>query len=149
MDPRNVLITEHFTARELECPCCGRVPINARSAIRLEWLRATLGGHPLHVVSGYRCPKHNAKVGGAAGSEHLRGMAFDIVSYAVDLQSEEAFEAMIAAGFTGIGRGAGKCHVDDGHPRHTFWRYGENGIERDDEAYRLAANVLMREPHGA
>lgn len=35
-------------------------------------------GQPLHVNSGYRCPKLNAAVGGAATSQHPKGEAADI-----------------------------------------------------------------------
>lgn len=35
-------------------------------------------GLPLHVNSGYRCPKLNAAVGGAATSQHIKGEAADI-----------------------------------------------------------------------
>lgn len=35
-------------------------------------------GQPLHVNSGYRCPKLNAAVGGAATSQHIKGEAADI-----------------------------------------------------------------------
>lgn len=35
-------------------------------------------GEPLHVNSGYRCPKLNAAVGGAATSQHVKGEAADI-----------------------------------------------------------------------
>ena len=35
-------------------------------------------GQPLHVNSGYRCPKLSAAVGGAATSQHTKGEAADI-----------------------------------------------------------------------
>jgi hypothetical protein len=35
-------------------------------------------GKPVNINSGYRCEKHNAEVGGAAGSHHTKGMAADI-----------------------------------------------------------------------
>lgn len=35
-------------------------------------------GQPLHINSGYRCPKLNAAVGGAATSQHTKGEAADI-----------------------------------------------------------------------
>ena len=35
-------------------------------------------GLPLHVNSGYRCPRLNAAVGGAATSQHTKGEAADI-----------------------------------------------------------------------
>jgi uncharacterized protein YcbK (DUF882 family) len=42
----------------------------------LESVREIYGGVMI-VSSGYRCPKHNAEVGG--GPEHMRGMAADIL----------------------------------------------------------------------
>ena len=35
-------------------------------------------GHPIHVSSGYRCPRLNKAVGGAETSQHVRGEAADI-----------------------------------------------------------------------
>lgn len=35
-------------------------------------------GHPIHVSSGYRCPRLNKAVGGSATSQHLKGEAADI-----------------------------------------------------------------------
>ena len=44
----------------------------------LELLRKELGNNPIIITSGYRTPAHNAKVGGAKYSYHMRGMAVDI-----------------------------------------------------------------------
>jgi hypothetical protein len=35
-------------------------------------------GKPIICNSGFRCPIHNAKVGGATGSQHMKGEAMDI-----------------------------------------------------------------------
>lgn len=35
-------------------------------------------GKPIHVTSGYRCPKLNAIVGGSPSSDHMTGCAADI-----------------------------------------------------------------------
>lgn len=43
----------------------------------LDPARRVFGG-PVSVNSGYRCPKHNAEVGGVGGSQHLKGEAADI-----------------------------------------------------------------------
>ena len=43
----------------------------------LEPARAAYG-KPLYVNSGYRCSIHNAAVGGASGSQHMRGEAADV-----------------------------------------------------------------------
>jgi len=34
--------------------------------------------HPLYIVSGWRCPRHNTATGGAAQSQHCIGAALDI-----------------------------------------------------------------------
>ena len=49
----------------------------------LERLRAEAGGHPLHVVSGYRDPAYNWAVGGKPHSLHLLCNAVDFYSGAV------------------------------------------------------------------
>ncbi|MBC7489402.1 MAG: hypothetical protein H7240_04810 [Glaciimonas sp.] len=46
-------------------------------AIALEQVRFILGAKELHISSGYRCVALNKKVGGAANSAHLSGLAVD------------------------------------------------------------------------
>lgn len=50
-----------------------------RTAAGLELIRTSLGGHPIKVTSGYRCPALNKAVGGAVASQHLKGEACDFV----------------------------------------------------------------------
>ena len=45
--------------------------------ISLERLRVAIG-QPLHILSAYRDPGHNKRIGGAAQSQHLFGKAVDI-----------------------------------------------------------------------
>ena len=40
-------------------------------------------GRPIHVTSGYRCPRLNRLVGGSPNSQHMRGEAADIVAHAL------------------------------------------------------------------
>jgi hypothetical protein len=49
-----------------------------RLAEGLEAVQALLG-HPIEVSSGYRCAELNAAVGGAGTSQHMQGLAADIV----------------------------------------------------------------------
>jgi len=44
----------------------------------LEPLRASCGNRPMHILSGYRCPVLNRRVGGALLSQHLTGEAADL-----------------------------------------------------------------------
>jgi len=72
-------ISEHFSAHEFACHCsaCGHSVIVTRATLRAaERLRAVLG--TVTVVSGYRCPAHNAAIGGADKSQHMHGRAIDI-----------------------------------------------------------------------
>lgn len=48
-----------------------------RTAEAMEKARAILGDKPIHVSSGYRSPKLNAAIGGAANSAHTHGLAVD------------------------------------------------------------------------
>lgn len=47
---------------------------NVLDPLREKW------GAPIRVSSGYRCPKLNKAIGGAAGSQHMKGEAADITS---------------------------------------------------------------------
>lgn len=66
-----------------------------------------LGGKPLAIVSGVRCPPHNAAVDGARRSRHQSGEAADIRTGLVTVTMAKK------AGFTGIGvKGRWVTHVD-------------------------------------
>jgi zinc D-Ala-D-Ala carboxypeptidase len=54
----------------------------------LEKIRTLNGNKPIHINSGYRCPKLNTSIGGAKNSQHVFGQAADI-----DFGSKEANEA--------------------------------------------------------
>jgi uncharacterized protein YcbK (DUF882 family) len=78
-------LSPNFNLIEFACRCgCGgeqapEIVANLmRVAAMLEKVRQACGGKPLHVTSGYRCPKHNANVGGAKASLHLTGKAADV-----------------------------------------------------------------------
>lgn len=71
----------HFGPDELTCRCCGRGLdlINPRLLDLLEQLRWNIGGLPLVLSCAYRCPAHNAEVGGVMGSQHVLGNAADVL----------------------------------------------------------------------
>lgn len=77
------MLSKHFNERELACKCCGKSKVDPRLVGGLELLRGMVSSHlgrdtPLVINSGYRCPKHNKAVGGAADSQHLKGTAADV-----------------------------------------------------------------------
>lgn len=82
----NFPLSEHFNLREFECPCCGRVMLDSRLITALESLRANIGGKPIIVTSGYRCPDHNKMITGAINSDHLYGWAADVIVRGMDTQ---------------------------------------------------------------
>jgi len=79
-------LSAHFSLHEFECPCCHCVKLDPVLIEALEMLRAYISGVPIIVTSGYRCPKHNASpaVDGATLSDHLLGVAADIVVTGMD-----------------------------------------------------------------
>lgn len=74
---------------------------------KLEALRRRIG-RPLPILSGYRSPADNRRVGGARSSRHLVGDAADIPVGLVHV------DQAVGAGFTGIGvRDGWVVHVDE------------------------------------
>ena len=67
----------------------------------LDRIRERLGV-PIYINSGYRCPAHNAEVGGVPNSQHVEGTAADITYDGIDVD----YLAQIAeeCGADGIGR---------------------------------------------
>ena len=56
-------------------------------------------GKPIIVSSGYRCPKLNAAVGGAASSQHVKGEAADIRSVAdTPEENKKLFDLIVKLG---------------------------------------------------
>ena len=71
-------LTRNFSGHEFACHCsCGGSDVVPELVERLQDLR-DLVGHPIIVVSGYRCQAHNTAVGGATHSQHLLGRAADV-----------------------------------------------------------------------
>lgn len=125
------MIWQHFRAEEFACKCgCGLNLIDHQFVTELDDLRHSLG-FALPITSGYRCPRHNAKVSstGLTGP-HTTGRAADIaVSHG---RAYEVLQAALMLKFTGIGinqKGASRfIHLDNlpnapGQPRATIWSY--------------------------
>ncbi|WCR10989.1 DUF882 domain-containing protein [Paracoccus stylophorae] len=106
----------NFSPAEIACRGTGKLLLNEDALDKLQELRVTLG-KPLIVTSAYRSPEHNRKVGGAKGSKHLEGSAFDISMANHDPASFIA--AARKAGFKGIGTypRSNFVHIDTGPAR--------------------------------
>lgn len=111
-------LSPHFSRREFDCRDGSLANPDPRLVEALERLRTICGNRPLRIVSGYRSPAYNKRVGGAKRSQHLYNRAADIPSgYATVRQAEQA-------GFTGIGRsGEWATHVDVRAGGLARWEY--------------------------
>lgn len=115
----------NFSRREIACPHCGRLDLVPAALDALQRLRTGLG-RPLRITSAYRCPAHNALVGGAPLSRHKLGDAFDISTAGMsDPEMIALYRGAVAAGFTGFGLAFSFLHVDCGRPRR--WGYSPQG----------------------
>lgn len=100
-------LSPHFSRREFDCKDGSRSNPDPALIACLERLRAIKGGRPLRIVSGYRSPDYNRRVGGARRSQHVVNRAADLVKGYANVA--EAVEA----GFTGVGYcGDWVVHVD-------------------------------------
>ena len=107
---------EHFKPKEMACRGTGKLTVEPRLLGYLDLLRGRFG-NPLTVHSAYRSPYHNAKVGGAPFSSHLKAVAVDLSIVGQDKKQMERLAKEV--GFTGFGYYRTFLHIDLGRPR--FW----------------------------
>ena len=76
--------SEHLTWAELACKDGTGYPLEWRTtrapdlARLFEAIRAICGDQPIQILSAYRTPAHNRKIGGAPLSQHVEGRALDL-----------------------------------------------------------------------
>jgi zinc D-Ala-D-Ala carboxypeptidase len=114
--PANAWRWRNFSPAEIACRGTGKLLVNDDALDRLQALRTALG-KPMIINSAYRSPEHNKRVGGATGSKHLSGTAFDVSMANHDPASFIA--AARRAGFSGIGTypRSNFVHIDTGPAR--------------------------------
>jgi zinc D-Ala-D-Ala carboxypeptidase len=116
-------VSGHIMLSEYRCPCCGAIPYDTESLAHRELfqayedIRSTLK-RPLRITSGFRCPKHNADIGGEPLSIHLFGLALDID--AVDIGEVETLVTAVNLVAPNLRMGVGIktgtfIHVDTGY----------------------------------
>lgn len=81
--PNETHVTPNFKWSEFACKDGTPVPREYRDrVVKLAWglekMRDILGGS-IGVLSGYRTPAYNAKIGGASQSQHIQARAADLV----------------------------------------------------------------------
>ena len=107
-------LSEHFKLSEFACRCGCVIPDDKHPPQglidKLEEVRAHFGA-PVVITSGYRCPSHNASVGGAIRSRHMEGDASDIKVSGVAPSKVYAYaDATVANG--GVGSYDTFTHID-------------------------------------
>ena len=102
---------KHFKIREFRCKHCGKVKLDIDLLVKLEELRKVVGNRAIVINSGYRCPIHNKNVGGAPGSQHMKGTAADIrvIGMSTNLVYKHANEVFSNGG---VGKYNTFTHVD-------------------------------------
>ena len=104
----------YFVPQEMACRGTGRLIVNRTFLDSLNGIRGRLGVS-LFILSGYRSPYHNAKVGGAVFSRHLYADAADL-----SIINRDKFRMVELAndyGFTGFGYYRTFLHIDLGRKR--------------------------------
>ena len=112
---KNKIMKEYFrrikgVAIEFNCPCCGKNKMNQDFLALLRDAREFCRT-PFIINSGYRCEKHNKKVGGKEKSTHRVGSAADI-HCTESRQRAMILCGLLEAGFSRIGIAKTFIHVD-------------------------------------
>lgn len=110
--------------------CCSQTIINPKLVEIVQDIRDHFN-KPITITSGYRCPIHNSKVGGATGSRHSAGDAADIVVQGI--APAEVAKYAESKGVKGIGLYETSAdgfftHVDT-RSNKSFW-YGQKQSPR-------------------
>lgn len=105
-------LSPNFREAEFACNHCGRLHENGVPSALLDILEDVRAhfGKPVNINSGYRCPTHNANVGGAKNSMHMLGIAADFWIKGVDPADAYAYLDPIVTG--GLGKYNTFTHVD-------------------------------------
>lgn len=113
--------TKHFKDKEFACKCgnCNLIKISTELKAILELVRVKFDS-PVIITSGYRCPAHNNRVGGAPKSKHVEGIAADIKVKNVSPDSVYEFLNETFPNQYGLGLYKGWVHVDT-RPTKARW----------------------------
>lgn len=105
-------LSTHFKVREFARRSgADAVLIAPRLVMVLETIRAHFGA-PVTINSAYRTPEYNAKVGGAAHSQHCYGTAADIVVKGQTPAAVAAFARALMPDWGGVGVYKSFTHID-------------------------------------
>lgn len=133
-------LSENFRVKEFACKCgrCKEALIDDVLVAQLQAIRNHFGAS-IHINSGYRCPSHNAAVGGHKQSGHLQGMAADIVVRGV--KPKEVAKFAESMGIVRIGLYDSFVHIGSGNAKR-FW-LGHQGTGVDTHGGTATFDVTL------
>ena len=137
----NTKLSTNFTVKEFACKDgSDKVLIDTALVDVLQKIRDYFG-KPVIINSAYRSPEHNKRVGGSAGSYHVKGMAADIQISGVSAV-ELAYYAQTITNGVGVYyyRNTNFLHVDT-RQRETFWLCARAGVY---EYYRVDLMPIIK-----
>lgn len=122
-DIENKQLSAHFKESEFRCHCgnCQMIKMELGLLTVLEDIITAFttdaGRATVSITSGYRCPDHNKAVGGATNSQHVQGIAADIVvkranKEIIDPDTIYRYLNMKYPTKYGIGKYTGWTHID-------------------------------------
>lgn len=127
-------LSKYFVSTEMDCHgsgCCSITLINPQLIKFLNQIREHFNA-PITISSGYRCPIHNSRVGGATGSRHTKGDAADIIVKGHNPKEVAQYAESIGIKGIGLYETASDgyfVHVDT-RDKKSFW-YGQAQAYRD------------------
>jgi|TARA_R110000787_G_scaffold55304_3_gene127759 uncharacterized protein YcbK (DUF882 family) len=103
------MLSKYFQRSEFACKCgCGFDSIDSETLSILENIREHFDS-PVTINSACRCVEHNASVGGASKSQHVRARAADIVVKGVDPATVADYAESLDIS---VGRYSSFTHID-------------------------------------
>ena len=121
--------SSHFSFAEVACKCggafttCARIWLTRETFVAMESYRLRKGSGFVP-VSGCRCPGHNARVGGASQSQHMRGVAFDTPAE-IDKDRVRSWRVFTGIGYNRSSDRTAHCDLRPGSvDQPTTWVYG-------------------------
>lgn len=143
----NTKLSEHFTVREFACSDgSDEIKVDQNLAKHLEKIRQHFG-KPVLITSGYRTPAHNAKVGGAKSSYHVKGMAADIVIDGVKSRDVAQYAETIGCGGIGWYETKKFTHIDTRSGRVRWKDSGNNVVKTFGAAIASAPKPSLKCPY--
>ena len=126
---KKVQLSKNFTSAEFDCHgkgCCSQTSIDDKLVKYVQQFRDHFG-KAVTINSGYRCPTHNASVGGASKSNHMDGEAADIkIKGITPLELAQYAESI---GIKGIGVYSWGVHIDTRTSKYFWYDGGESNVK--------------------